>query len=63
MPSVESLLAWGPVCFGAIIFAPMWAAVLTAADVSVIAGTPNIALTLPIGLAWGLVAKHRGRWL
>ena len=56
MPSVESLLAWGPVCFGAIIFAPMWAAVLTAADVSVIAGTP-------IGLAWGLVAKHRGRWL
>ena len=60
---IEKLMPWGPVFFGLLIFAPMWAAVLEAAGLTVILGVPNIGLTLAVGFLWGLLAKSRGRWL
>jgi hypothetical protein len=60
---IEKLMPWGPVFFGLFIFAPMWAAVMAAAELNIRAGTPNIFFILPIGFVWGIVAKSRGRWL
>lgn len=50
---LETAMPWGPVFFGALIFAPMWSAALGA----------NLALMMALGAAWGYAAKVRGRWL
>jgi hypothetical protein len=50
---IDRLMPWGPVFFGALVFAPMWSAAL---DLS-------LPLMLAIGLCWGYIAKLRGRWL
>jgi tetrahydromethanopterin S-methyltransferase subunit E len=63
MSLIEKLMPWGPVFFGLLIFAPMWATVMGSVGVELPYGTPNIVLTLIIGLIWGTSAKIRGRWL
>ena len=63
MSLIEKLLPWGPVFFGLLIFAPMWAAAMEAVGVVLPYGLPNIVLTLMIGIVWGVMAKSRGRWL
>ena len=50
---ISTLVAWGPVFFGGLIFAPMWSAALGI----------SLPITMAIGVVWGLIAKHRGRWL
>ena len=50
---ISTLVAWGPVFFGGLIFAPMWSAALGV----------SLPVTMTIGVVWGLIAKHRGRWL
>jgi hypothetical protein len=60
---IESLLPWGPVFFGGLIFAPVVAALLDRAELTITAGIPSLYIALPLGLAWGLVAKTRGQWL
>jgi len=50
---VEKLVPWGPVFFGGLIFAPMWSAGLNL----------SLPVTMAIGLTWGFIAMHRGRWL
>ena len=40
---IEKLMPWGPVFFGLLIFAPMWAAVLEAAGLTVIPGDDLVA--------------------
>lgn len=60
---IEKLMPWGPVFFGVLIFAPMWAALMDASGVILPSGTPNLALTLVVGITWGFIAKTRGRWL
>jgi hypothetical protein len=56
-------MPWGPVFFGVLIFAPMWAAAMDATHLSLPIDIPNIAFTLLLGFCWGCVAKARGRWL
>jgi len=63
MDLLVKVMAWGPVAFGALIFAPMWAAALDALSVELPGQVPNLAATLLVGLVWGAVAKFRGRWL
>jgi len=63
MQALEKLMPYGPVFFGVLIFAPMWAAVLDAAGLTAFSGLPNIALTMALGFCWGCLAKSRGRWL
>jgi len=60
---LEILLPWGPVFFGLLLFAPMLAAVLDKIAFPAAAGFPSLALAIPLGLVWGLVAKIRGQWL
>ena len=50
---VEKLVPWGPVFFGGLIFGPMWSAALNT----------SLAITMAIGLTWGVIAMQRGRWL
>ena len=61
--SLELVLPWGPVFFGALIFAPMLAAVLEAAGLHQVAGMNPLAPSMVLGAAWGALAKARGRWL
>ena len=63
MSIVERAISWGPVAFGVLIFAPMWAAALDALNITLPYGITNLTLTMAIGLSWGLVAKLRGQWL
>lgn len=63
MNLVEKILPWGPLAFGILIFAPMWAAALDALGVAPPYGVTNLALTLVIGIGWGIIAKQRGQWL
>lgn len=63
MSFLEKLMPWGPVFFGVLIFAPMWAAAMDATHLSLPIDIPNIAFTLLLGFCWGCVAKARGRWL
>lgn len=60
---LESLLPWGPVFFGILLFAPMLAAVLDEMAFPASSGFPSLYVTIPLGLIWGLVAKSRGQWL
>ncbi len=60
---LETLMPWGPVFFGLLLFAPMLAAVLDTVSFSAAMGIPSLYLTLPLGAIWGLVAKQRGQWL
>ena len=50
---LSKIMPWGPVFFGALIFAPMWSAALDA----------NLAVMVFVGLIWGWIAKVQGRWL
>lgn len=50
---IEALMPWGPVFFGLLILAPMWAA----------ATGLSLPLLMALGGAWGLLAKIRGRWV
>ena len=63
MPLIGKLLDWGPVFFGVLLFAPMWAAALDALGFTLPLSIPNLAATLALGLCWGLYAKLRQRWL
>jgi hypothetical protein len=56
-------MPFGPVFFGVLIFAPMWAAAMTALSLELPFGLPNIGLTIVVGICWGLYAKQRGSWL
>jgi len=49
---IEKVMPWGPVFFGGLVFAPMWSAALGI----------NLPVMVALGLAWGYVAKVRGRW-
>ncbi len=60
---LEILLPWGPVFFGALILAPMSAAVMDQANFPASAGFPSLYLAMPIAVCWGFVAKVRGQWL
>jgi len=60
---IEKIMPWGPLIFGVCIFAPMWAAALDVAAITLPYQIDNLSFTLVLGLAWGLVAKLRGRWL
>lgn len=60
---LKSLLPWGPVLFGVVLFAPMAAAVMDRLEFPATVGFPSLYLALPVGLIWGLVAKVRGRWI
>lgn len=60
---LSKLLPWGPVFFGALIFAPVLAAMLESTGREQLFGQPILLVTLVIGLVWGTVAKLRGRWL
>lgn len=60
---LERMLPWGPVFFGVLLLAPMAAAVLDEMALPAATGFPSLYLALPIGLAWGLLAKQRGQWL
>ena len=60
---LEFLLPWGPVFFGVLLLAPMAAAVLDEMALPVATGIPSLYLAIPVGLAWGLLAKRRGQWL
>lgn len=50
---IEKLVPWGPVFFGGLIFSQMWSAALGI----------SLPITMAIGLIWGFIAMHRGRWL
>jgi len=50
---LSKVMPWGPVFFGALIFAPMWSAALDT----------NLAVMVFVGLVWGWIAKVQGRWL
>ena len=50
---IDKLMPWGPVFFGALIFAPMWSVALEV----------NLAYMMLLGIGWGYVAKVRGRWI
>lgn len=50
---IATLVPWGPVFFGGLIFAPMWSAALGV----------SLPITMAVGIVWGFVAKQRGRWL
>ena len=50
---VETLMPWGPVFFGGLIFSQMWSAALGI----------SLPITMAVGLVWGFVAMKRGRWL
>jgi hypothetical protein len=60
---LEKLLPWGPVFFGVLIFAPMWAAVMDASGITLPYDVSNIVAMLVLGFGWGSLAKLRGRWL
>lgn len=60
---LELLMPWGPVFFGALILAPMVAAVMDHTGFAVSAGIPSLYLVMPLAVCWGLVAKVRGQWL
>lgn len=60
---LERLVPWGPAFFGVLIFAPVTTAVMDAGGIATVAGVPAFYLALAVGLAWGVVAKIRGRWL
>ena len=60
---LETLLPWGPMFFGVLLFAPMAAAVMDEMAFPAAAGFSSLYLAIPVGLFWGLVAKVRGRWL
>lgn len=62
MRALETILPWGPVFFGLLLFAPMWAAAMDALAITLPLGIPNLALTLVVGGAWGLRAKLRENW-
>ncbi len=53
---VEKLVKLGPVFFGLLVFAPMWAAALEAADIQLLNTTPNLPLLMIIGGIWGAIA-------
>jgi hypothetical protein len=57
----ETLNPWGPVFFGVLLAAPMAAAVMDQAGVSL--GIANIIPAMVVGGLWGLLTKQRGRWL
>ena len=63
MVLLEKLLPWGPVFFGVLIFAPMWAAVMDASNIILPYEVSNISAMLVLGFSWGALAKFRGRWL
>jgi len=60
---LEFLLPWGPVFFGSMLFAPMFASVMDSMAFPAAAGFPSLYLAIPLGVVWGLVAKVRGQWL
>jgi len=60
---LNTLLPWGPVFFGVLVFAPIAAAVMDKTAFSTMAGFPSLYLAIPIGFVLGVVAKRRGRWL
>jgi hypothetical protein len=60
---LSKLLPWGPVFFGALIFAPVLATVLESLGTYQLFGQPVLAATLILGITWGVIAKQRGRWL
>ena len=41
----------------------MWAAALDVADIILPYGISNLQAAFVVGVAWGLTAKLRGRWL
>ncbi|MFT4614275.1 MAG: hypothetical protein ACI9NT_001420 [Bacteroidia bacterium] len=61
--SLSKLLSWGPVFFGVFLFAPMWAAVLDAAAITLPFGVSSLHAAMALGLLLGLLAKFRGSWL
>ena len=61
--SLQLILPWGPVFFGALIFAPMLAAVLEASGIQQVAGMKPLFPAMALGAAWGAMAKARGRWI
>ena len=63
MTILQKLVNWGPVFFGVLIFAPMWAAAMQATGLAFPGNTSNLLVLMIIGGAWGTVAKFRGRWL
>lgn len=63
MASLKQIVDWGPVFFGLLIFGPMWAAVLDAAQLALPLGVSNLAAMMILGLLWGALARWRGRWL
>jgi hypothetical protein len=63
MEFLSKVVNWGPVFFGVLVFAPMWAAAMEATGLAFPFGPSNLVVLMLVGGLWGVVAKLRGRWL
>jgi hypothetical protein len=60
---LDKLKDWGPVFFGVAFLAPLIAQSLEAGGASAPLGATPLQFGLVAGVALGLVAKLRGRWV